>query len=726
MMLVLIFLPILMAFLLLILSKKNEKAAYITALLTTFAELVLAVLLFTGTLSPAADIRIPVVLSYGLYFTLDNFRKVYTLIIAFMWFMTMLLSREYFHGHGNTVRYFFFNLMTEGAILGVFLSGDLYTTLVFFEVMSFTSFVWVIQEETEGAIRAANTYLAIAVIGGLSALMGIFLLENRLGTTEIAALYEAAEGVENKGVLYAAGVCILVGFGAKAGMFPLHIWLPKAHPVAPAPASALLSGVLTKSGIFGILAISMNIFREDAAWGTLILVLGVITMFLGALLALLSIDLKRTLACSSMSQIGFILIGTACTCLLKEEGGLAAGGTILHMVNHSLLKLVLFMCAGCVYMNLHELDLNRIRGFGRDKTVLKICFLLGAVGIGGIPGFNGYISKTLLHEGILEAHHLYGWTLKAVEWIFLASGGLTLAYMTKLFVAVFLEKPDSEAEAFQQEMRQKHPRYLGVFGHIALIGSAVFMPLLGLTGNSLMRTIANQTAPFFRSEGIHAVSYFSLENLKGAGISLAVGAAVYFLVVRKLLMKNGRYVNVLPAWMDLEDSIYRPVLLKFLPFVFGKIAALFGENKLSSLLAKGVMKASGFLASLFGENKITAPLSKGFTRLSGIISRCFSDSLDAIILLLRKTILSPVLPPDSENAAESIPYRLGNGLDWINRKKGKEKASEHRFAESFYRFFRTLTVTVHNLTDSVSFPLLAMVAGIVGILLYVLILHRLR
>ena len=125
-------------------------------------------------------------------------------------------------------------------------------------------------------------------------------------------------------------------------------------------------------------------------------------MFGGALLAVFSVDLKRTLACSSMSQIGFILVGVGMQGLLGEENLPAVHGTLLHMVNHSLIKLVLFMAAGVVFMNVHALDLNEIRGFGRKKPLLKSVFLAGALAIGGIPLFSGYISKTLLHESILE------------------------------------------------------------------------------------------------------------------------------------------------------------------------------------------------------------------------------------------------------------------------------------------------------------------------------------
>ena len=165
--------------------------------------------------------------------------------------------------------------------------------------MSFTSYVWVAQEETAPALRAGQTYLAIAVLGGMVMLMGLFLLYHMFGTLEISELRAHAADADAR-LLYTAGGCLLVGFGAKAGAFPLHIWLPKAHPVAPAPASALLSGILTKAGIYGVLILSAQLFFGDPVWGALLPCrVGVLTMFGGALLAVCSVDLKRTLACSS-------------------------------------------------------------------------------------------------------------------------------------------------------------------------------------------------------------------------------------------------------------------------------------------------------------------------------------------------------------------------------------------------------------------------------------------
>ena len=207
-------------------GRKSTKARNIIAAATCTVELLLS-----GSLFFLKDLRLalPGICSGGLLLELDGFRRVYVLVACFMWVVTTLVGSEYFSHYADCHRYYFFNLMTFGATVGVFLSGNLFTALIFFEIMSFTSFTFVIQEETEGAIRAANTYLAVAVIGGLTALMGLFLLENRLGTTEISRLYELAKACPDKGTLYVAGACILFGFGAKAGMFPLHIWLPKAH-----------------------------------------------------------------------------------------------------------------------------------------------------------------------------------------------------------------------------------------------------------------------------------------------------------------------------------------------------------------------------------------------------------------------------------------------------------------------------------------------------------------
>ena len=315
-------------------------------------------------------------------------------------------------------------------------------------------------------------------------------------------------------------------------MFPLHIWLPKAHPVAPAPASALLSGILTKSGVFGVLLLSRCLFWAEIPWNTAVLALGVVTMVLGAVLALFSVDLKRTLACSSMSQIGFILVGAAMQGFLTGENALAAWGTVLHMLNHSLIKLVLFVAAG------RHLCGDPLPGSERDPRLgQEQAGAEGAVlcrrGLHCRCGraFPAMSGKTLLHESIVEYIHLLehagldtGW-FPMVERLFLIAGGLTAAYMTKLFVAIFIsDKPAGQRPALQT--------YLSRGTLTALAAGAGVLLLLGLTPGITMEPLARWAGEFLMADAGHSVNYFSWVNLKGALISLGIGAAVYLLVVR--------------------------------------------------------------------------------------------------------------------------------------------------------------------------------------------------
>ncbi len=536
-----------------------------------------------------------------MYLTLDGFRLVYGIIAAFMWLMTTIFSREYFKSYRNRNRYYMFMLMTLGGTMGVLFSGDLITTFIFFEIMSFTSYVMVIHDEKKKSQDAANTYMAVAVIGGLVMLMGIFLIQYYLGTTDINAIGNIMKDYSgNRRPIYLASILMMVGFGGKAGMFPIHIWLPNAHPAAPAPASALLSGILTKTGIFGAAVISSNIFLHDELWGIGILIIGGITMFLGAFLALFSIDLKRTLAYSSVSQIGFILIGIGMQGVLGSHNAIAVRGTILHMVNHSLIKLILFMAAGVIYMNLHELNLNKIRGFGKGKPLLTFIFAMGYLSIIGMPFWSGYISKTLLHESIIEKIIMVDNNMfyKFIESLFTLTGGFTAAYMTKLFVAVFIEKNPY----YQEKNNSFNGKYMNKLSGFALLIPAVLLPVLGVFPR-IMDYIGETGQSFFKGHSpSHQVHYFAWVNLKGAIISLFIGIVVYFLIIRKFLIKkdkngNLEYINPWPKSIDIEENLYKPLLLNILPnigFFFANII-----SNIPSIIGKVIYKGFIYLKVIY-------------------------------------------------------------------------------------------------------------------------------
>ena len=625
----------------------------------------------------------------SLHLTFAGLPAIYAVVTTFMWLGAALLSPQYFKHHGISDRYCFFFLFTLGATVGVFLSSNLFNTFIFFEMMSLASYCWVVEEETTGARKAGKTYLTIAVIGGMVTLMGLFLLwdlTDTLSLSSLKALCLALEG-SDKIELYAAAFCILIGFGAKAGMFPVHIWLPKAHPVAPAPASALLSGVLTKTGILGILVVTANLLFEDTLWGYVLLALGSVTMFLGALLAVFSVNLKRTLACSSLSQIGFITVGISMIALLGEENALAANGTALYMMNHSIVKLVLFLSAGAIYALAHSLNLNDLRGFGRKRPLLAAVFLVGGASLAGIPGTLGYLSKTLVHEAIVEyAHHTGNPVITAVEWLFLLSGGLTAAYVTKLFVAIFVEKPT--------EKGPENKRKLSVPSWIALIMGVVPILVLGCTPHLLAEKISAFALPFIGGHEMHhAVHYLAFANLKGVLISLSIGAIVYFCFIRTVLMTRDRQGNRIysdrrNAKLSMEDRFYVPL---------GKL--LIGTlTALARLLSQGI-----------------EPIAKLVFRIFRMLARLSCDTPDIALIGIRKTVLRPVAPP-GERPKHPFCMWLGTKIDTTLRKNNPDADT----AEFFIRITETHSNVTRKITGNFSFSLLMACFGVVVILVFLL------
>ncbi|MBQ4579902.1 MAG: sodium:proton antiporter [Clostridia bacterium] len=698
---VVILLPMVMAVVSACVSKRSallRDGLVVGTGIATFALCVLLLLQGEGTLT------IPAVCGFGLTFEADGFRTIYACIAAFMWMMSGIFSPEYFSHHAeNRGRYGLFNLLTLGATLGVFYSADLYTTFIFFEIMSVTSFVMVAHEETPGAMRAAYTYLAVAVIGGMTTLMGLFLLYKQLGTLsfEAMAAAKAAAGVD----LTAASWLVVVGFAAKAGLYPLHIWLPKAHPVAPAPASALLSGILTKSGVFGLIVVCSRLMAGDAAFGNLLMIFACITMFLGALLALFSVDLKRTLACSSMSQIGFITVGLSTMVLLGEHGSFAAYGAVMHMANHSLIKLVLFMAAGVVYMNTHSLDLNVIRGYGRKKYVLHACFLLGALSIACIPPLgSGYNSKSLLHEAMLELivhlqEHGHAWLpYKAAEILFLISGGLTIAYMVKLYICIFWQKnPERQAE-YDASGRSMNP-----VSALALIGSAIVLPFLGAMPATFLTPLGDMSAHFFGQHAPeHHIDYFCAANLEGAAISITIGAAVYLLIVRPLLMKKNadgvrEYVNIWPAKVDLENALYRPLIDGVLNFC-GKVM--------------------GFVAAI-PDSKFTLTF---IPRAVTAIVRGLAELPERIVYALRKTVFSASKAHQKAPVGNRFTYTLGTAMNAVARLLNRVFRKDFRtdFEYVLDASWTEARKSTGLFSVSVSFGLLLLCAGLYVTFLYLL------
>lgn len=535
-------------------GRKNEKARDIFNVLMTGAVFLMVVYLYPYIKGEGIELEIPDIMGTGLFLKLDAFRYLFLWITALVWFLATMYSTQYLIKYKNRNRYYSFFILTYASTLGIFVSENLLNLFTFFEIMSITSYFLIIHDEDEYTQDAGKTYLVMAIAGGLILLMGLFLLFDYTGTLRIT--YLPNEVMHLGPVKYVIAWLMIIGFGVKAGMMPLHVWLPKAHPAAPAPASAVLSGILLKTGVFGIMLTSLVIMKNDFAISRVIFVLGLANMFWGGLLAIFQRNIKRILAYSSMSQIGYILMGVGLIGMLGEHNNIAIYGTLFHIVNHAIFKVLLFMSAGIIYMVLHELSINSIRGFGKHKHMLKIMFFIGFMAIIGMPGFNGFISKNLLHEALIEAGHLYeGVGMNLAEFVFMASSSFTVVYLLKIFVAVFMESNEKYWGQFKEQVHKR-----AIVPLVALAGIVLYT---GLKPDFVFNVIG-QTESLFAGHGHVPRNLYTFDPIYNTGAIFVMGAGLYYFVVRELLIVHTEdgpaYKNPALKWFNLEEDLYKPVV----------------------------------------------------------------------------------------------------------------------------------------------------------------------
>ncbi len=439
-------------------------------------------------------------------------------------------------------------VLTYLSTVGIFASGTLYTLFVCFEVMSFASFALIIDNSNAQKIYTSKLYLATSVITGMIMLMGIFILENTLGTGEIEKISTMAT-YSDKTLLYVGGALTLVGFCTKAAMYPLHFWLPKTYFYTASPITAIFSSVLSKAGLFGVIFVSAKIFYVDSNWGEVLIIFALITMVWGGLCALKSDDMKKTIAFSSMSQIGFVLFGIAMNSILGEYNSIAVSGIVLHMLNHAAFKMILFTLCGVAVIKYKSTNLNKLRGIARKNKSFAIFTIISAAGLMGVPGLSGYVSKTLLHESVVEYIHLTHSTLFTVyEYVFLFAGGLTVCYMLKIISYLFAKPKDST--------KIKLP----LVANIAMGICALYAIGGGILPNLILEPIANYSASFFGSHEMHAVNYFSLVNLRGALISIIIGITLYVIFTKSFLHKIISKIHM-PKPFKFENIYYFTVYI---------------------------------------------------------------------------------------------------------------------------------------------------------------------
>jgi hydrogenase-4 component B len=337
------------------------------------------------------------------------------------------------------------SLAALGGFTGLFLAGMLLVVLadgaflfmVAWELMSLSSYFLVVFHHDQAANRrAAFLYLLMAHIGGLAILLGFGVLASFGGGFAFDAMRGAAL---SPGWASVAFVLAFFGFGMKAGLVPLHAWLPEAHPAAPSHISALMSGVMLKVAVYGFIRVVFDLLGQyHWQWGVAVLAIGSISALLGVLYALMQHDLKRLLAYSSVENIGIIFIGLGLALLFMASGQEVLGvvafvAALYHTINHALFKGVLFMWAGAILHSAGERDLEKMGGLLRRMPWTGLFFLVGCIAISGLPPFNGFVSEWLTFQSALQVWQLESGVLRSIVAIAAAMLALTGALASRFW-----------------------------------------------------------------------------------------------------------------------------------------------------------------------------------------------------------------------------------------------------------------------------------------------------
>jgi formate hydrogenlyase subunit 3/multisubunit Na+/H+ antiporter MnhD subunit len=408
---------------------------------------------------PEASLRIAWDVPYGAFFVqIDALSALFLLPVFGVSALAAVYGAEYVlaRGHGGRpgTSWFFFNLLVASMAI-VLVARNAVLFLVGWEIMALASFFLVTEDHDDATVREAGWTYLVATHVGTAWLLALFIL---LGRGSGSLDFDRFSPAAGAGLLF---VLAVVGFGTKAGFMPLHVWLPEAHPAAPSHVSALMSAVMIKTGIYGLLRTLTFLGRLPPWAGWLLIAVGAASGVLGVVLAIAQHDLKRLLAYSSVENVGIIALGIGLGLVGLQTGApvlavLGFAGALLHVVNHALFKGLLFLAAGAVLRATDTRRIDALGGLLRRMPHTGIAFLAGAGAICGLPPFNGFVSEILLYVGALGAVTSLGSAAAVPALAVIAAlsvvGGLAVACFTGAFGVAFLGEARSERASHAHEV----------------------------------------------------------------------------------------------------------------------------------------------------------------------------------------------------------------------------------------------------------------------------------
>jgi multicomponent Na+:H+ antiporter subunit D len=376
----------------------------------------------------------------GLFFNIDPLGMVFGLISSTLWVFATVYSIGYMAHEHDQRGYFVFFVLSCSAAMGVAFAGNLFTLYIFYEYLAICTYPLVVHAGTKESVKAGIKYISYSLAGGALVFLSIFIIHDLVGTLDfVPGGILSAVAEENTTLIKVIFVLLIAGFGTKAAIMPLHSWLPGAM-VAPTPVSALLHAVaIVKAGVFGISRVFFSLYgRELLAELNVTHMLAIVisfTIIVGSLMAIKQTVLKLRLAYSTIGQLGYITLGML---MLYPTGVL---GGLVHIINHAVLKITLFFCAGMIITVTGKKNLDQLRGIGKQMPLTMLAFAVGALGLMGVTPICGYISKYyLLTGGISSGNQVYAYVI-------MTSSLLNAIYYLPIIVNAFFREGNFEKQS---------------------------------------------------------------------------------------------------------------------------------------------------------------------------------------------------------------------------------------------------------------------------------------
>jgi len=507
------------------------------------------------------DTPIEEVLPIGLpwlhaHFRLDALSAAFLLILNVVGALVSVFSHGYGRHDPEPQRVLPLYPVFLAAMSLVLLANDAYSFLVSWEFMSLTSWLLVLANHREqGTSRAAAVYLLMASFGTAALLLAFGVLAGVGGDYSFAAIRQTAPTALPASIVVALAV---LGAGSKAGLVPLHAWLPLAHPAAPSHVSALMSGVMTKVAIYALLRVLFDLVGGAIWWwGGVILLIGALSALIGVLYAVVQSDLKTLLAYSTVENVGIIVIGIGLALAFKADGlstlaGLALLAALLHVFNHALFKSLLFLCAGAVLMVTGRRDIERLGGLIQRMPVTAFTFLVGAAAISALPPLNGFASEWLVFQAILNGTALPQWLLKfalpIVGVVLALSAALAAACFVRAYGIVFLGRPRSREAASAEEPPAIMRTPLIVLATLCIVFGVLPGLLISLLQPVVHQLFGPEALPFAQSTGLWLVPLRPEQSSYSGPIVFVTIAALVALLVWVIHRFASDRVRRAPAW----------------------------------------------------------------------------------------------------------------------------------------------------------------------------------